>query len=101
MTITASRSPPLDRRALLAGAGALGLAGMLPSPAHAAATFKGAAEIQILIDERVATKQLPGAIVSLGTGTSRPGFVMGGTLDFDIPTKVDENTLWRLASMTK
>lgn len=91
----------LDRRHLIRSAGAAGLAGLLPSPASAAATFKGALEIKALIDERVATRQLPGAIVTVGQGTARAQFVMGGTLDFDSRTPVDENTLFRLASMTK
>lgn len=74
---------------------------MLPAKALAAASFKGASEIQALIDERVASRQLPGAIVSLSTDSVRPEYVFGGTLDFDSATKVDQNTLFRLASMTK
>jgi CubicO group peptidase (beta-lactamase class C family) len=94
-------SAMVDRRAMLRSAGALGLASMLPAEANASASFDGASEIQALIDNRVAEKQLPGAIVSLGMGTARPGLVMGGTLDLDSPVPVNEDTLWRLASMTK
>lgn len=101
MTSPVSNSPKLDRRMLLKGVGAGGLASILPTKAFAIASFKGASEIQALIDQRVAAKQLPGAIVSLSTGNPRPEYVYGGTLDFDSSVKVDENTLFRLASMTK
>lgn len=101
MTGRLSKSPKLDRRSLLQGAGALGLVGALPTKVFAAASFKGASEIQALISERVAARQLPGAIASLSTGGPRPEYVYGGTLDFDSAARVDENTLFRLASMTK
>lgn len=94
-------APTFDRRSLLRGAAALGLAEVLPAKGFAAASFKGASQIQAMIAERIAARQLPGAIVSLSTGSPRPEYVYGGTLDFESETKVDENTLFRLASMTK
>lgn len=91
----------LDRRALLRGSAALGLAGALPPRAEAAASFEGAAEIKALIDERVAARQLPGAVVAVGCRNASAAFVSGGTVDFDSQAKVSENTLFRMASMTK
>jgi len=91
----------LDRRALLQGAGAIGMASATSLPAWAAITPSRIAETQAVIDRWVAEKKLPGAIVAIGEGTARPVFVKGGTLAFDSPVKVDENTIWRLASLTK
>jgi len=73
---------------------------LVPAPA-AAARFAGADAVQAAIDERVAAKRLPGAILSLGSGRAPPDYVKGGTLDLESSVKVDENSLWRLASMTK
>lgn len=96
-----SNGMSLDRRMLLQGAGALGMSSIMPSPTRAAAPLPGAADIQALIDQRVAARHLPGAIVSIASGPGPARYVFGGTLDFDSTTCVDENTLWRLASMTK
>jgi CubicO group peptidase (beta-lactamase class C family) len=74
--------------------------GAFPSAARAPG-FPGAAAIQASIDRRVAARKLPGAIVAYGKGTGRPEYVAGGTLDFDSKTRIDENSLWRLASLTK
>lgn len=90
----------LDRRTLLLGTGAMGLGSLLPARL-AAAPFAGAEEIQKIIDEGVAARQFPGAVVSLGTGTGAPQFVKGGTVGFDSRVPADENTLWRMASLTK
>ena len=90
----------LNRRNLLHGAGAICLTAALPVRARAA-PLSGAEGIQASIDHWIAAKKLPGAIVAFGYGTSRPEYIHGGTLDFDSTTKVDENSLWRLASLTK
>lgn len=90
----------LDRRNVIRGAGALGLAGLLPVPAWAG-PFPNKAAVQGIVDRWVAEKKLPGAVVAYGEGTAPPEYVMAGTLAFDSTTKVDENTLWRMASLTK
>lgn len=90
----------LDRRNVLRGAGALGLAGLLPAPAWAG-PFPNKAAVQAIVDRWVAEKKLPGAIVAYGEGTAPPEYVMAGTVAFDSTTRVDENTLWRMASLTK
>jgi CubicO group peptidase (beta-lactamase class C family) len=90
-----------DRRALLQSAGAIGLASALPLPAVAAIRATTIAAVQAVIDRWVAEKKLPGAVVAIGEGTAPPTYVMGGTLAFDRTTRVDENTIWRLASLTK
>ena len=89
----------VDRRSLMLRAGAAGLAGLLPLPAWSA-TFANAGAIQALIDQWVAARRLPGAVVSLGIGGA-VDYIMGGTLAFDSEVKVDENSLWRMASNTK
>lgn len=93
--------PAFDRRGLMRGGAALGLVGALPASAEAAARFAGAGEIKALIDERVAARQLPGAVVAVGGRNAPAAFVMGGTVDFDSWAQVNENTLFRMASMTK
>lgn len=93
--------PTLDRRALIRGSAALGIAGALPSRAGGAAALTGAAEIKALIDERVAARLLPGAVVALGGNNAPATFVAGGRVDFDSQSRVNEHTLFRMASMTK
>ncbi len=93
--------PSLDRRALIRGSAALGMAGALPARARAAANVAGAAEIMALIDERVAARQFPGAVVALGGNNAPATFIAGGTVDFDSAARVNEHTLFRMASMTK
>lgn len=90
----------LDRRSLMLGAGALGLGGLVPRVAWAA-PFPNKGAVQAIVDRWVAEKKLPGAIVAYGEGTAPPEYVMAGTVAFDSVVKVDENTLWRLASLTK
>jgi CubicO group peptidase (beta-lactamase class C family) len=91
----------LDRRGLLGGAATIGLASALPLPALAAISSERIAATQAVIDRWVAERKLPGAVVAIGQGTAPPVYVAGGTLGFDNPTKVDEHTIWRLASLTK
>ena len=70
MSDHASPNLPLDRRTLLRGAGAAGLAVIIPSSGEAA-SFGAADPIQKIIDEKIAARKFPGAVVSLDRETAR------------------------------
>ncbi len=64
-----------------------------------AAASHGATHAMLM--NAVAGGIVPGGVAALGRGTAPPDFVRTGSLAFDDPAPVDENTLWRIYSMTK
>jgi CubicO group peptidase (beta-lactamase class C family) len=54
-----------------------------------------------MVDNAVAGGMVPGAIAAIGSGTAAAVYVRAGTIAFDNSRPVDEDTLWRLFSMTK
>lgn len=90
----------LDRRQLL---------GSIAAAAFAASTGAGAREatpgfaaVQALIDRYVAEGKVPGAVVAVvRPGRHRPLFMKAGMSAFEGGAAMDENTLFRVYSMTK
>lgn len=94
----------LDRRALLMGGGALGLAGCAPIQGRSGAADPGRVRLpasQAVLDRYVGERRLPG----IGLGVRAPDggdlFIQSGTLDFDRPAPVTPDSLFRIYSMTK
>lgn len=101
----ANPNAQIDRRQILRGALALGLAGMLPGVARAQLAQTGAmlpypAALSLIMDY-IDRKYFPGGVVSIGRTGEEADFVTAGTLAFDSETEASENTLWRIYSMTK
>ena len=110
--------PTLSRRGLLRGGALLG-AGLALAPlgggrwgapcAWAADLAQGAApsiegewpQVTTLIDDAVASMQLPCAIACLGWGAGAPGLITRGTRGFGDKVPVDGHSLARVYSMTK
>ncbi len=89
----------MDRRQLL---GAIAATAFAAGPAQARRADPGFANVQALIDRYVAEGKLPGAVVALvRPGRHRPLFLKAGNIAFDGGAPVDEDTLWRVYSMTK
>jgi CubicO group peptidase (beta-lactamase class C family) len=87
----------IGRRGFIAGALALGLAPRI-------AWAKGSAKwphVQALLDRYVADKTFAGTVAGLSAGGEPVDYVTAGTLAFDRPAPADENTLWRVHSMSK
>ena len=81
---------------LLASAG---VAGLVQSQAVSASVAVSAT--QTLVDRYVAEKKLPGIVVAVGHGDGPTTFYKAGRIaDGDAPM-ADENSLWRVYSMTK
>ena len=94
-----------DRRRVLRGGLALGLAGALPGiagaqPAGMQGLLPYPASLSLIMNY-LDRKSFPGGVVSIGRGTEEPDYVTAGTLAFDSAAETDENTLWRIYSMTK
>ncbi len=85
----------LNRRHFLAAFGALAA-----SPAFAKETTRYAA-VQALADRYVAEKKLAGLGFALSFGDAPVSYINAGTLAFDSNAAVDENSLYRVFSMTK
>src|SRR5204863_3986333 len=68
--------------------------------AEAAATPRYPA-LQALLDDYVAKRRLPGAVVAVQRGRADPDFLSAGTLAFDAPAKAGPRSLYRIYSMTK
>lgn len=86
--------PRLDRRQFLATLGALAA-----SPAVARATRWP--KVQALLDRYVAEKKIAGASAAFAVGGSPLAYINAGTLALDSPVAANEDTLWRIYSMTK
>jgi CubicO group peptidase (beta-lactamase class C family) len=54
-----------------------------------------------MIANAIASGEVPGGVAALGRGSEPPSFFGIGSIAFDDPTPADENTLWRIYSMTK
>lgn len=89
-----------NRRSLLQGAVAASAAPLLSTQAWARGA-PGYPVVQALIDQMIAQKMAPGAVVAIGNGAGPARYLKGGTLAFDSARAVDENSLWRIYSMTK
>ena len=90
----------VERRDLLRGTALLGLAAAAPAYARTAVTAPYPS-VRRLIDRMIAEGAYPGAVAAVGSGAALATLVRGGTLAFDNRRRVDENTLWRIYSMTK
>ncbi len=95
-----ARNAAVPRRRVLQGLGALGLS---PLAMANAGPPKGNAfpSVSALARDLVAAEVVPGVVVAIGHGQEEPRFVCHGTLGFGSNVAVDENTLWRIYSMTK
>ena len=96
---------PIDRRALLLGAGAAGLTGCATFGGSGAAPEPRGLDIlprtQDVLNRYVIQRKLPGAAVGVRTPDGRNAFVRAGTLDFNVFETVTPDTLFRIYSMTK
>ena len=90
-------SAMIARRGFLAGTVAFGL---MPRLGWASTSAKWP-NVQALLDRYVAQKQFAGASAALSAGGAPVDYINAGTLAFDSSVAADENTLWRLFSMTK
>lgn len=103
MPMQSPQPAALDRRFFLQSAGAAAVLAAVPSCAWNQASRPSArwASVEALIQRYLAEGKYPGAIAALSFGGSPPQYVAAGTLAFDSPEKVDEDSLWRIKSMTK
>ena len=92
----------VSRRAMLGG---LAVAGGLAASARPALALVDSGPAfpvtRAFISGFVERKQLAGTLASVGRGTEVPHFVAAGSTALDGPVAVDEDTLWRVYSMTK
>lgn len=92
----------LDRRVFLQTAWAGAILATIPSCAsHPESRAARWASVETLIQRYLAEGKYPGAIVALSYGRNAPQYVSAGTLAFGSPERVDEDSLWRIKSMTK
>ena len=97
----------LNRRQMFAwAAGGAVASTIFTSPAAAFWQAAAAAEglfpaTRAYLTDYVTSRRLPGAIAALGFGNNPLQNVAVGTVAMDSAVKVDENSLWRLYSMTK
>lgn len=84
----------LERRQFIAALGAVAASPVL-------ARAPRWANVQALLDRYVAQKKLAGLSVALSVGGAPVSYVNAGTLAFDSAARIDENSLWRVYSMTK
>ena len=97
-----------NRRALILGATAVGIA---PSLSSCATSFTGNDSpirgmdrlplTQDVLNRFVAQQRLPGLCVGVALPEGGQTFVQAGTIDFGNYTRVDRDTLFRIYSMTK
>ena len=91
----------LNRRHLLLSGAGLTLAGCAANgiaPAEAARLFPST---QAAMDRHVAAGHVPGISVGVRMPDGQDVFLQAGSLDFDGARPVDEDSLWRIYSMTK
>ena len=86
--------PRLERRQFLAALGALAAS---PAWARSARWPK----VQALLDRYVAAKKIAGASAALTVGGAPLAYVNSGTLALGSSVAANEDTLWRIYSMTK
>jgi CubicO group peptidase (beta-lactamase class C family) len=89
----------IDRRQMLGAIAATAFAARGAGAREPSAEF---ATVQALIDRYVAEGKVPGAVVAVvRPGPHRPLFLKAGKTAFEGGAPVDEDTLWRVYSMTK
>ena len=91
---------PIDRRSLLGWGMLAATAAILPDPLRA----KDVAEwpsVRTLVQSYVRTGKVPAALAMIGKGTDPAETIASGTLAKASTVAVDQDTLWRLYSMTK
>ena len=104
-----SKRPIFNRRGLIAGAGALGLAPVLSACvtdgiASAPPPIRGIDRLpmtQDVLNSFVAQGRLPGLSVGVQLPEGGKAFVRAGTVDFGSFDRIDHNSLFRIYSMTK
>ena len=103
MSMQSPEPAALNRRFFLQSSGAAAVLAALPSCAWNQATRPSTrwASVEALIQRYLAEGKYPGAIAALSFGGSPPQYISAGTLAFDSSKKVDEDSLWRIYSMTK
>lgn len=95
MTIAVNRRHFLGSSAIAAGLAAV------PARLLAAQSAAAWAAAQQSLQSFVDSKYVPGVVGLIGRGTEAAQVLKAGTLAFDNPTPVDENSLFRCYSMTK
>lgn len=91
----------IDRRNLLTGLAAAGLAGAAAARERGVAALKTAA-LQSMIDGYVEQRRVPGAVVALVDGAGGDTqFLTSGRTAFDGGAAVTPDTQWRIYSMSK
>ena len=54
-----------------------------------------------LLNSAIASGMVPGGVAAIGHGAEPPELLRVGTISFDDPVAANEDTLWRIYSMTK
>lgn len=93
-----------DRRMLLMGAGALGLAGCATTDALPGPTVRGLDRLPLtqgVLNKYVVERRLPGVTVGVRAPDGSDIFLQAGTLDFNVFDRVGPDSLFRIYSMTK
>jgi len=89
----------LNRRCLTLG---LSYAALAPAEAWARASQAGElANLKAFMDSYITTKKLPGMVIATKYAGSAVKYLYAGTAGFETATPVDENTIFRIYSMTK
>jgi CubicO group peptidase (beta-lactamase class C family) len=92
-----SMSRIIGRREFLAGAL---VSGLMPTPGWTRASSKWV-NVQTLLDRYVTQRKFAGASAALSVGGRSVDYVNAGALAFGSGVVADENSLWRIYSMTK
>jgi len=91
----------VGRREFLGSLAALGAMGALPPAVFAKAKAGDWPAVQAFLDATLAKGNIPGMAAAIGRGTAPAAFLAAGTLAKDSKVRVDEDSLWRVYSMTK
>jgi CubicO group peptidase (beta-lactamase class C family) len=92
----------VSRRAMLGGLALAGGFAATARPAFALADSGPAfPATRALLTGVVERKELPGTLATIGRGIAAPNIIAVGTIAQDGAVAVDENSLWRIYSMTK
>ena len=91
----------LNRRHLLLSGAGLTLAGCAANGITPAEAARLLPSTQAAMDRHVAAGHVPGISVGVRMPDGQNVFLEAGSLDFDGAARADEDTLWRIYSMTK
>jgi len=91
-------SPDLTRRGFVGAVASAGILTGLSCTDRAKFSPNGVAS---LADRLIEDKRAPGLVIAHGKASEPTHFLTRGTIAFDSKTPVDQNTLWRIYSMTK